>query len=46
MFIVMVIVMLAGCGALRDALRQMARDISLLMQDEVGEVAEPGGGSS
>jgi 3-carboxy-cis,cis-muconate cycloisomerase len=28
------------------ALGKMARDVALLMQDEVGEVAEPGGGSS
>lgn len=28
------------------ALGKIARDISLLMQDEVGEAAEPGGGSS
>ncbi len=31
------------CGVLTGALGKMARDISLLMQNEVGEAAEPGG---
>jgi 3-carboxy-cis,cis-muconate cycloisomerase len=31
------------CGVLTASLGKMARDISLLMQNEVGEVAEPGG---
>jgi 3-carboxy-cis,cis-muconate cycloisomerase len=38
------------CGVLTGSLAKMARDISLLMQNEIGEVAEPGsegrGGSS
>ena len=34
------------CGIYTATLGKIARDISLLMQDEVGEVAEPGGGSS
>jgi 3-carboxy-cis,cis-muconate cycloisomerase len=42
--------MLCDCGALTGCLGKMARDISLLMQSEIGEVAEPGesgrGGSS
>jgi len=32
-----------ACGILTGSLGKMARDISLLMQAEVGEVAEPGG---
>jgi 3-carboxy-cis,cis-muconate cycloisomerase len=32
-----------ACGVLTGALGKMARDISLLMQSEVGEVAEPSG---
>jgi len=36
----------ARCGIYTGALGKMARDISLLMQREVGEVAEAGGGSS
>lgn len=39
-------VVASGCGILTGALGKMARDVSLLMQHEVGEVAEPGGGSS
>jgi 3-carboxy-cis,cis-muconate cycloisomerase len=39
-------VVACGCGILTGALGKMARDVSLLMQYEVGEVAEPGGGSS
>jgi len=35
-----------GCGILTGALGKMARDVSLLMQHEVGEASEPGGGSS
>jgi 3-carboxy-cis,cis-muconate cycloisomerase len=35
-----------GCGILTGALGKMARDVSLLMQVEVGEASEPGGGSS
>ncbi len=35
-----------GCGILTGALGKMARDLSLLMQFEVGEASEPGGGSS
>jgi 3-carboxy-cis,cis-muconate cycloisomerase len=41
--------LLCACGVLSGALGKMARDISLLMQPEVGEVAEPaapGRGSS
>jgi 3-carboxy-cis,cis-muconate cycloisomerase len=32
-----------GCSVLTGCLGKMARDISLLMQEEVGEVSEPGG---
>jgi len=32
-----------ACGILTGSLGKMARDISLLMQHEVGEVSEPGG---
>ena len=35
-----------ACGIYTAALGKMARDLSLLMQWEVGEAAEPGGGSS
>jgi 3-carboxy-cis,cis-muconate cycloisomerase len=35
-----------GCGILTGALGKMARDVSLLMQFEVGEASERGGGSS
>lgn len=35
-----------GCGIYTAALGKIARDISLLMQYEVHEVSEPGGGSS
>jgi len=34
---------ICGCGILTGSLGKMARDISLLMQHEVAEVAEPGG---
>jgi 3-carboxy-cis,cis-muconate cycloisomerase len=33
----------SACGVLGGSLAKMARDISLLMQGEVGEAAEPGG---
>jgi 3-carboxy-cis,cis-muconate cycloisomerase len=36
----------AQCGIYTAALAKIARDISLLMQPEVAEVTEPGGGSS
>jgi len=36
----------AACGLYSAALAKIARDIALLMQAEVREVAEPGGGSS
>lgn len=36
----------AACGVYAGTLAKIARDISLLMQAEVGEAAEPGGGSS
>jgi 3-carboxy-cis,cis-muconate cycloisomerase len=35
--------LVCACGVLTGSLGKMARDISLLMQCEVGEVAEPGG---
>ena len=35
-----------GCGVLTGAYGKTARDISLLMQDEIREASEPGGGSS
>ena len=35
--------LLCSCGVLTGALGKMARDISLMMQSEVAEVAEPGG---
>ena len=35
-----------SCGVYTGALAKIARDVSLLMQDEVGEASEPGGGSS
>lgn len=38
--------LVAHCGIYTGALGKMARDIALLMQHEVGEVAEAGGGSS
>ncbi len=34
---------ICSCGVLTGSLGKMARDISLLMQSEVAEVAEPGG---
>ena len=38
--------LVADCGIYTAALAKIARDVSLLMQQEVGEVAEKGGGSS
>jgi 3-carboxy-cis,cis-muconate cycloisomerase len=35
--------LICSCGVLTGSLGKMARDISLLMQNEVGEAAEPGG---
>lgn len=35
--------LIAACGVLTGSLGKMARDISLLMQGEVAEAAEPGG---
>jgi len=35
--------LICACGVLVGSLGKMARDISLLMQNEVGEAAEPGG---
>ncbi len=35
--------LVAACGVDTGSLGKMARDISLLMQGEIGEVAEPGG---
>ncbi len=38
--------LVAHCGVYTGALSKIARDVILLMQDEVGEAAERGGGSS
>ncbi len=38
--------LVAAMGIYTATLGKIARDITLLMQDEVGEAAEPGGGSS
>jgi 3-carboxy-cis,cis-muconate cycloisomerase len=38
--------LVAACGIYTGALGKLARDVSLLMQDELGEVSEPGGSSS
>ena len=38
--------LVAACGIYTGTLGKIARDLSLLMQDEVGEAFEPGGGSS
>jgi 3-carboxy-cis,cis-muconate cycloisomerase len=38
--------LVAGCGLYVMALGKAARDVALLMQAEVSEAAEPGGGSS
>ncbi|MFZ0277935.1 MAG: 3-carboxy-cis,cis-muconate cycloisomerase [Candidatus Sulfotelmatobacter sp.] len=35
--------LISSCGVLTGSLGKMARDISLLMQNEVGEATEPGG---
>lgn len=35
--------LMCACGVLTGSLGKMARDISLLMQNEVGEASEPGG---
>ncbi|HSS97614.1 MAG TPA: 3-carboxy-cis,cis-muconate cycloisomerase [Terriglobales bacterium] len=35
--------LMCACGVLTGALGKMARDISLLMQSEIAELAEPGG---
>ncbi len=38
--------LVAHCGIYAGSLAKIARDIALLMQPEIGEVSEPGGGSS
>lgn len=38
--------LVAACGVYAGAIGKAARDLALLMQAEVGEAAEPGGGSS
>ena len=38
--------LVGACGVYAGTLGKIARDISLLMQHEVGEASEPGGGSS
>jgi 3-carboxy-cis,cis-muconate cycloisomerase len=38
--------LVASCGVYTGTLGKIARDVSLLMQTEVAEAAEPGGGSS
>lgn len=38
--------LVTACGVYTGTLGKIARDVSLLMQHEVGEAAEPGGGSS
>jgi len=38
--------LVVNCGIYTASLGKIARDVSLLMQPEIGEVAEPGGGSS
>jgi 3-carboxy-cis,cis-muconate cycloisomerase len=38
--------LVCACGVYVGSLGKVARDISLLMQDEIGEAAERGGGSS
>jgi 3-carboxy-cis,cis-muconate cycloisomerase len=38
--------LITNCGIYTAALGKLARDVSLLMQHEVGEVSETGGGSS
>jgi 3-carboxy-cis,cis-muconate cycloisomerase len=39
-------VVITNCGLYTGGLGKIARDLSLLMQDEVGELVEKGGGSS
>lgn len=38
--------LVAACGVYTGTLGKIARDVTLLMQHEVGEAGEPGGGSS
>jgi 3-carboxy-cis,cis-muconate cycloisomerase len=38
--------LICALGVFTGTLGKIARDLSLLMQDEIGEAAEPGGGSS
>ena len=38
--------LIASCGVYTGAIAKAARDVALLMQGEVAEVSEPGGGSS
>jgi 3-carboxy-cis,cis-muconate cycloisomerase len=38
--------LITACGVYTGTLGKIARDVSLLMQFEIGEAAEPGGGSS
>ncbi len=38
--------LVAACGVYAGTLGKIGRDVSLLMQHEVGEASEPGGGSS
>jgi len=38
--------LVANCGIYAGGLAKIARDIALLMQPEIGELSEPGGGSS
>jgi 3-carboxy-cis,cis-muconate cycloisomerase len=38
--------LVAACGIYTGTLGKIARDVSLLMQEETSEVSEPGGGSS
>jgi 3-carboxy-cis,cis-muconate cycloisomerase len=38
--------LVAACGVYTGTLGKIARDVSLLMQHEIAEAAEPGGGSS
>jgi 3-carboxy-cis,cis-muconate cycloisomerase len=35
--------LMCACGVLTGSLAKMARDIALMMQNEIGEVSEPGG---
>lgn len=38
--------LVGACGVYAGSLGKIARDVSLLMQQEIGEASEPGGGSS